>query len=77
MADDSLAIVIEGHARTGPAGRRTLTPREPSREPNGTLWFGAELDDHRVRVELGAGRAVPGLSVAPALGPGPTGTRWG
>ena len=26
------------------AVRRTLTPREPTREPNGTLWFGAELD---------------------------------
>ena len=23
---------------------QNLTPREPTREPNGTLWFGVELD---------------------------------
>ena len=45
MADDSLAIVIEGRREDWLGGARTLTPREPSREPNGTLWFGAELDD--------------------------------
>ena len=33
-----------GRARTGPGGARTLTPRDPSREPNGqTFWFGADL----------------------------------
>ena len=32
-----------GRARTGPGGARTLTAREPTREPNGTFWFGAEL----------------------------------
>ena len=43
MADGELAIVIEGWR--GPGSPRTLTPREPTHEPNGqTLWFGAELD---------------------------------
>ena len=41
MADGELAIVI---ADRRPGGPQTLTPREPTREPNGTLWFGAELD---------------------------------
>ena len=26
-----------------PGGARTLTARDPTREPNGTFWFGAEL----------------------------------
>ena len=38
-----LAIVIEGRREDWPGGARTLTPRDPTREPNGTLWFGAEL----------------------------------
>ena len=44
MADSELAIVIGGAREDWPGGPRTLTPREPTREPNGTLWFGAELD---------------------------------
>ena len=44
MADHELAIVIAGRRGDWPGGPRTLTPREPTREPNGTLWFGAELD---------------------------------
>ena len=44
MADSELAIVIGGAREDWPGGGpRTLTPRAPTREPNGTLWFGAEL----------------------------------
>ena len=38
-----LAVVIEGTREDWPGGARTLTPRYPTREPNGTFWFGAEL----------------------------------
>ena len=44
MADDGLAIIIEGRRGDSPGGARTLTPRAPGREPNGTFWFGAELN---------------------------------
>ena len=44
MADAELAIVIAGRRGDWPGGPRTLTPRESTREPSGTLWFGAELD---------------------------------
>ena len=45
MADDSLAVVIEGRRDDWPGGARLLMPCPPSREPNGrTYWFGAELD---------------------------------
>ena len=44
MTGGELAIVIAGRRDDWPGGARTLTPREPTREPNGTLWFGAELD---------------------------------
>ena len=44
MTGGELAIVIAGTRGDWPGGPRTLTPREPTREPNGTLWFGAELD---------------------------------
>ena len=38
-------IVIAGTREDWPGGPRTLTPRDPTREPNGRiLWFGAELD---------------------------------
>ena len=38
-------IVIKGRREDWPGGARTLTPREPGREPNRqTFWFGAELD---------------------------------
>ncbi len=43
--DQRLTIVLAGTREDWPGGARTLTPRPPSREPNGrTLWFGAELD---------------------------------
>ena len=36
---------IEGTREDWPGGHRTLTSRDPSREPNRqTFWFGAELD---------------------------------
>ena len=38
-----LAVVIKGTREDWPGGARTLTPRYPTREPNGTFWFGAEL----------------------------------
>ena len=41
---DLAAIVIAGWRGDWPGGPRILMPREPTREPNGTLWFGAELD---------------------------------
>ena len=44
MTSGELAIVIAGTREDWPGGARTLTPRESTREPNGTLWFGAELD---------------------------------
>ena len=38
-------IVIAGTREDWPGGAQTLTPRDPTREPNGRiLWFGAELD---------------------------------
>ena len=36
-------IVIGGRREDWRGSARTLTPRDPTREPNGTLWFGAEL----------------------------------
>ena len=44
MTDDDAAIVIAGLRDDWPDGPRTLRPRPATREPNGTLWFGAELD---------------------------------
>ena len=44
MTGGEMAIVIEGAREDWPGGARTLTAREPTREPNGTFWFGAELD---------------------------------
>ena len=35
-------IVIAGTREDWPGGAQTLTPRDPTREPNGRLWFGAE-----------------------------------
>ena len=43
MPDSEQAIVIAAAAEEWPDGR-TLTPRKATREPNGTLWFGADLD---------------------------------
>jgi len=44
VTDDDAAIVIAGRRDDWPDGPRTLRPRQATREPNGTLWFGAELD---------------------------------
>ena len=45
LTDDGPKIIIEGTREDWPGGARTLTPRDPSLEPNNqTLWFGAELD---------------------------------
>ena len=44
MTGDGQQIIISGRRGDWPGGARTLTPRNPSREPNGrTLWFGVEL----------------------------------
>ena len=43
MLASEQAIVIEGTGEDWPDGR-TLRPRKATREPNGTLWFGADLD---------------------------------
>ena len=44
MASGELVSVIAGTREDWPGGARTLTPRESTREPNGTLGFRAELD---------------------------------
>ena len=45
MTGDGPQIVIKGRREDWPGGARTLTPRDPGREPNRqTFWFGAELD---------------------------------
>ena len=61
MPTGEQAIVIAGTADDWPDGR-TLTPREPTCEPNGTLWFGAELDEGEqvwFRIEEEAIRRMP------------------
>ena len=61
MVDGEHAIVIAATAEDWPGG--TLTPREATREPNGTLWFGAELhpsgDQVWFRIEEGAIGRMP------------------
>ena len=44
MIGGELAIVIEGTREDWTGGARTLTARDSTREPNGTFWFGAQLD---------------------------------
>ena len=45
MTGDGPEIVIAGTRRDWPGGARTLTPRDPGREPNRrNFWFGADLD---------------------------------
>ena len=44
MSADKPAIVIAGERGDWPGGPETVRPRRPTREPNGSLWFGAELD---------------------------------
>ena len=58
--DHELAIVIAGRREDWPGGPRTLTPRDPTREPNGTLWFGAELDPDGGPVWFRIGEAAVG-----------------
>ena len=42
MTGDGPQIVIKGRREDWPGGARTLTPREPGREPNRqTFWFGS------------------------------------
>ena len=43
MTDHGPRVIIAGTREDWPGGVRTLIPREPTREPNGTLWFGAEI----------------------------------
>ena len=50
MADAEGAILIAGRRDDWPGGSRTLTPRKATREPNGALWFGAELDGSDAQV---------------------------
>lgn len=44
MTGGELAIVVVGRREDWPGGENSLTPREPTRESNGTLWFGAEFE---------------------------------
>ena len=64
MTGGEMAIVIAGTRRDWPGGPRTLTPREPTREPNGTLWFGAELDPDGDQVWFRIVRVAPAWSPA-------------
>ncbi len=51
MAGDGPRIVIEGRRENWPGGARTLTRRDPCREPNRQVrWFGAELDSEGAQV---------------------------
>ncbi len=62
MPDSEQAIVIAGPVEDRPDGP-TLTPRKATREPNGTLWFGADLepteDQVWFRIEEDAIRRMP------------------
>ena len=42
VAEPAIRSVQERVVSPG-GGARTLTARDPTREPNGTFWFGAEL----------------------------------
>ena len=55
MTDDRPKIVIKGKREDWPGGVRTLTPCDPTREPNGTFWFGVELgpDGRQVWFRIG------------------------
>ena len=51
MAGDGPQIVVEGRRENWPGGARTLTPRDPCREPNRQVcWFGAEFDSEGAQV---------------------------
>ena len=71
MTGDGPKIVIEGTREDWPGGPRTLTPRDPSRDPNRqTFWFGAEIDpdDSQVwfRIASEAGRRMGSRHPEPA-----------
>ena len=68
MTGGELAIVIEGRRGDWPRGARTLTPREPTREPNGTPLVRGRprprrqpgvVPDRRRRPSAGCGRRHP------------------
>ena len=44
MSAEEPAIIIAGERGDWLRGPRALQPRRRTREPNGALWFGAELD---------------------------------
>ena len=44
MSGRESEIVIGGRRQDWPGGARILTPRDPTREPNGSLRFGAEVE---------------------------------
>ena len=73
MTVGELAIVIEGRREDWPGGARTLTPRVPTREPNGTFWFGAELDPDGGQVSGSPGRPSAGCR---RKRPGTTAGAW-
>ena len=80
MADSELAIVIAGRRGDWPGGPRTLMPRDP----NGTLWFGADLDPDGDQVWFRIGEeAVGRMPAETPLGrghrlvdPSSSGSRW-
>ena len=71
MTVGELAIVIEGRREDWPGGARTLTPRVPTREPNGTFWFGARARPRRRPGLRVAGEAIGRMPEKNALGPRP------
>ena len=62
MTGGEMAIVIEGTREDWPGGAITLTVREPTREPNGTFWFGAELGPAGVEARVTAHSGRVGLA---------------
>ena len=68
MSGGDLAIVIRGRREDWPGGARTLTPRDPTREPNGSLWFGAELEPDGRQVWF----RIPGEAVGRMLAETPS-----
>lgn len=52
MTDHHAEIIIAGRRRDWPGGTRTLTPCDPCRGRDGTLWFGAALDPDAKQEEV-------------------------
>ena len=60
MTGDGPKIVIEGTPEDWPGGPRTLTPRDPSREPNRqTFWTQGHAA--AARVKRGTGSVWPAI----------------